>query len=497
MSVSTKTLYTRGALLKITWKKFYMFFIMTTCVTAFAQGNVIESISVIQPDSSSKTVLKIKLKNTIKNPPRVDMSTQSITLDFDATSSEMNSKSRDVAGADAVRSLSVSHSGDTSRVVFNLAPQRYCTLRREIDGIKITSISGVKSKDMSRPMNCAIRLEGDTVALTVDNFPSDESSWSPFGPPTAFEIRAKNIDARTLILVAAAQANLNVVVGDELKNKRLDISETSIEANQLITRAAHDQHLTTRLVNNILMIGSECRLAQNPSFPVLASDRDLVSMNFGNTSAFRVAHDIFPPMLNTIVDATAIDKVAPLTIRVRNATAKDQLIAVATVEGWLAHPLDSGGIRFVLNENLGKCGHHVTDQSSTGSVVANNASAPISGADGAPSFKAASSDSKSVSPERYRACSGTFPPSISCSPLEQYEIEELKPLGYTQSNSSSSRMIFIESVDGGIYWAKEGSYVGRNFGIIKNIGDTGVNIVERIQEVDGTWKDRPATLNFP
>src|SRR3989344_576786 len=62
-----------------------------------------------------------------------------------------------------------------------------------------------------------------------------------------FEIRLKNISATSVVSLVADMGRLNIVAGDELKSKRVDVVERSISLKQLLSRITKDQNLVTRL----------------------------------------------------------------------------------------------------------------------------------------------------------------------------------------------------------------------------------------------------------
>ncbi|HEY8023737.1 MAG TPA: type IV pilus secretin PilQ [Burkholderiaceae bacterium] len=113
---------------------------MAFCGAATAQQNAVESVAVNQ--QGQNVVAKIKLKTALsKIPPDFKITNPArIVLDFESTGNDTGKTTQDVGIGD-VRSASVVQSGERTRLVFNL----------------------------SRPMNYATTMEGDTVIVTMGN----------------------------------------------------------------------------------------------------------------------------------------------------------------------------------------------------------------------------------------------------------------------------------------------------------------------------------------
>ncbi|MFI4938877.1 MAG: type IV pilus secretin PilQ [Burkholderiales bacterium] len=133
---------------------------MAICGTAFAQENAIEAISANQ--QGSNVIVKIKLRNAvakaplsfkIASPPR-------IVLDFDGTDNETG-KSTEAIGFGDVRSANIvqaaAQTGVRSRVVINL----------------------------TRALNYATAVEGNTVILTVDGSGGVATAVNSVGLPVS------------------------------------------------------------------------------------------------------------------------------------------------------------------------------------------------------------------------------------------------------------------------------------------------------------------------
>lgn len=418
--------------------------LLTMCSPVFAQGNSIESIDVSKQDSS--VLVKIKLMSVITEAPHANftINPNRLVLDFPHTFNASALLPKDFSFGE-VRGLVTEQAGDASRVTIEL-------------------------ESSSSP---AIRMEGDSVIIVT----SDATLRALHlilseQPPEPFEIHVKDIDPRSLLYLAAEHGNLGVVAGDELTPATLDVNESSIEGNQLIVWIVNEQHLAMRTMNDIIMIGSACRLAQNPAMPTQKGDQDSVSLRFANASLQMVWRDVFRDL--TPFEFTDIGESKRVTIRMEKKTVRDQVMAIATVEGWTPLPSTTSGILFVRNEAVKKCKPRRKIRNTSPAVAEVDKSTVMS-----------------------RACPGLALTGSFCSALERYELEELKVVGYIQPHGMHLRAAIIEAASREVFEVLEGDDIGRNFGKVKHITDTGVNIVERFLDSDGKWKDRNLTLNFP
>jgi type IV pilus assembly protein PilQ len=145
-----------GAIAQKTWQKWMMLCAMAICSTAFAQDNAIESISANQ--QGSNVIIKIKLKNAIATAP-LDFKITSparIVLDFAGATNETGKSTQDIGLGD-VRSANIVQAGDRSRLVLNL----------------------------TRALNYATTVEGNTVILTLDGSGGVATAVNSSGLPVA------------------------------------------------------------------------------------------------------------------------------------------------------------------------------------------------------------------------------------------------------------------------------------------------------------------------
>ncbi len=77
-------------------------------------------------------------------------------------------------------------------------------------------------------------------------------------------------------------------------------------------------------------------------------------------------------------------------------------------------------------------------------------------------------------------------------PLEEFPLDALKMVGtLTRANQSWA---VILTPDGSVFRAKVGDHMGQNFGRIRKISDSKVDLVELIQNPIGEWIEREASL---
>lgn len=79
-------------------------------------------------------------------------------------------------------------------------------------------------------------------------------------------------------------------------------------------------------------------------------------------------------------------------------------------------------------------------------------------------------------------------------PLEAFSLETLKMVG-TLSKQGVIHAV-IKTPDNAIYHVRKGNYVGQNFGLITQIGESEVTLREIVQDSAGDWSERISTLNL-
>jgi len=79
-------------------------------------------------------------------------------------------------------------------------------------------------------------------------------------------------------------------------------------------------------------------------------------------------------------------------------------------------------------------------------------------------------------------------------PLEAYPLDALKMVGTLQRKNNIWAV--IKAPDGSIHRAKQGDYLGKNYGMITKITDGKVSLVEKVQNAIGDWIDRQAAISI-
>ena len=77
-------------------------------------------------------------------------------------------------------------------------------------------------------------------------------------------------------------------------------------------------------------------------------------------------------------------------------------------------------------------------------------------------------------------------------PLEAFSLETLKMVGVLSQKGVIQAV--IKTPDNSIYHVRKGNYVGQNFGLITQIGDSEVVLREIVQDSAGDWSERTSTL---
>jgi type IV pilus assembly protein PilP len=78
--------------------------------------------------------------------------------------------------------------------------------------------------------------------------------------------------------------------------------------------------------------------------------------------------------------------------------------------------------------------------------------------------------------------------------LESFPLESLKMVGYLFQNKVGYAI--IRSPDNKLHRVKAGNYLGQNFGLIKSITDTEIQIHEMVQDSTGDWSERESSLQL-
>jgi len=79
-------------------------------------------------------------------------------------------------------------------------------------------------------------------------------------------------------------------------------------------------------------------------------------------------------------------------------------------------------------------------------------------------------------------------------PLEAFSLETLKMVGVLSQKGVIQAV--IKTPDNAIYHFKKGNYIGQNFGLVTQIGDSEVSLREIVQDSAGDWSERTSTLNL-
>lgn len=79
-------------------------------------------------------------------------------------------------------------------------------------------------------------------------------------------------------------------------------------------------------------------------------------------------------------------------------------------------------------------------------------------------------------------------------PLEAYPLDALKMVGTLQRKKEI--WVVIQAPDGSMHRAKQGDFLGKNYGMITQITDDKVSLMEKIQNAVGDWVDRQAAISI-
>jgi len=106
-------------------------------------------------------------------------------------------------------------------------------------------------------------------------------------------------------------------------------------------------------------------------------------------------------------------------------------------------------------------------------------------------------DEKNLRPARpsgRSAGAGKGPdPNRRREPLEAYPLDSLRMVGTLVQDNKT--WLVVRAPDGSVHHAQVGNYVGQNYGQIKSISEEKAQVSELIQDPNGNWIDRDASLS--
>jgi type IV pilus assembly protein PilP len=77
-------------------------------------------------------------------------------------------------------------------------------------------------------------------------------------------------------------------------------------------------------------------------------------------------------------------------------------------------------------------------------------------------------------------------------PLEDFPLDALRMLGtITQAKKTWA---VIGAPDGSVHHVRVGTHLGQNYGVITGIAEERISVMEKIQDPNGNWIDRKASL---
>lgn len=79
--------------------------------------------------------------------------------------------------------------------------------------------------------------------------------------------------------------------------------------------------------------------------------------------------------------------------------------------------------------------------------------------------------------------------------LEDFDLEKLQMVG-TLQNKKEGLIALVKTPSKEIFRLKVGNHIGRNFGVITQITDNELIIKELVEDSNGDWSERPASLKL-
>jgi type IV pilus assembly protein PilP len=78
--------------------------------------------------------------------------------------------------------------------------------------------------------------------------------------------------------------------------------------------------------------------------------------------------------------------------------------------------------------------------------------------------------------------------------LEEFPLEGMKMVGYVLKAKLGYAV--VRAPDKKLHQVKVGNYIGMNFGLIKKVSDTEIEIKEVVQDSTGDWSERTSSLQL-
>ncbi|AZZ95599.1 pilus assembly protein PilP [Hahella sp. KA22] len=80
--------------------------------------------------------------------------------------------------------------------------------------------------------------------------------------------------------------------------------------------------------------------------------------------------------------------------------------------------------------------------------------------------------------------------------LESFPIGSMSMVGTINKDGESVLYALVNDGQGGIHRVRKGQYMGKNYGKVVSISETGIEIVEIVSDGQGGWFERPRTLGL-
>ena len=78
-------------------------------------------------------------------------------------------------------------------------------------------------------------------------------------------------------------------------------------------------------------------------------------------------------------------------------------------------------------------------------------------------------------------------------PLEAFPLDSMTMVGSVQRGGRPFALLRVDNL---LYQVRTGSYLGQNYGLVKEITETDVTLREIVQDPSGEWTERPAALQL-
>lgn len=291
--------------------------------------------------------------------------------------------------------------------------------------------------------------------------------------PPKTEIVLKNIPVRGAVFALAEWGGYAIILSSELNNDTVSYSGRDVDPMKVARDLVEERGLKWARVAGVNVFASACRMSlPRPTASLNAGFRvyDKLSLGFAGASMHTV--------LGSVANYLGLDM--PVTnlferevsIRVRELQIKNVLEAFSAAEA-LSIGMAQGKLLVSALPEAGNC--------ETGYVETKLSNPPVLHDTVGCQRKISMPDSKA-----------------SCSPLEYIETDRLKMRGLltVDLGQGLNALALVVTDNGSIYRIRKGEYVGTELGLVTEVDQRGIHLMEIVKDLNGFWVEQARLIAF-